>query len=140
MAHLIQLIMREASVLSSQLQKFPMEGREQPRLDLRSVLQLMAFVRPYVKRLLGQVAGITFFVGQAQGKSIQGGIIEADQTLKVQFIHHILSYQIGAIGWQFVPAPCYKAAFHVRSLDRDGAKGEAEFSLFREPLAVLALL
>ena len=58
------------------------QSREQPGFDLRAVAQLMAFARPGVKSLLGQVARVIFISSQAECELIKGGIILAHKQLK----------------------------------------------------------
>src|SRR5438874_10541489 len=103
MADFLQFKMRKTGLLSVQLQKLPVESGKEPGLYFRSVLQLMAFVRPDIERLLRQVAGVAFFAGQAQGKSVECGIIELHQTFEVQLIRHTAFIWMGVTNSQIVP-------------------------------------
>jgi hypothetical protein len=55
--------------------------------ELGGVAQLVAFDDPQVKRLLHQVQRFRFILGQAQGKTIQRGIVPRRQVVLAQVRH-----------------------------------------------------
>ena len=69
-------------------EKEPVQRGEEPRLDLRRLLQLVTFGRPDEEGLLRQVTGITLITRQAQGKTIQRAVMQIDQTLEVHVACH----------------------------------------------------
>src|SRR5207247_8406668 len=81
--YLAPLEVRKPDLPPSLLQEFVIQRREQPRLDFRCIPELMAFTRPGVEGLLGQVARVGFVAGQTERKLVKRGIIPAHKEFKV---------------------------------------------------------
>ena len=65
--------------MTAAVEEKPVEGGEEPRFDLRRIVQLPAFLGPAQKRLLGQIIGISLSRGETVGKSIKALIMAIDE-------------------------------------------------------------
>ena len=72
--------------------KFTIKRGEQPRLDLRIVAEKMPLGGPNREGLLGQIAGVRFIAGQAEGKAIEHGIEAVDNVFEIEGGHGSRTY------------------------------------------------
>jgi hypothetical protein len=64
-------------------QELPVQDGKQPRLDLAAIAQLMAFGRPDIECLLGQIARVGFRACQAEGESVKRFIVAGHYQFKI---------------------------------------------------------
>src|SRR5215468_6251520 len=83
--------------MTTRLQKLPMQGREQPSLDLCRISQLMPFTRPNVKCFLRQIAGVRLVPGEAESKSVKIAVIKLHELFKLRIGGHDPSSRDGSL-------------------------------------------
>jgi hypothetical protein len=94
--------MWKAHVSAAALQKDAMQGRKKPCLGAVLVAQLVAFNRPDIKRLLGEVASVGFGAREAKGKPVKRFIVLLYNALETRASHTLASRMRGMVGL-FVP-------------------------------------
>ena len=77
----------EVVLLSFATEKFPIKRSEKPGLDLRFVAQLMAFLRPKEKGLLGQIGRVGFPAAERERETIEWHVKIFDQLFEVESRH-----------------------------------------------------
>ena len=68
---------------SPRFEERAVERREQPRLDLRDVAQLMSFLRPDVECLLGQIRRVGFRSREAHREPVKRYVMRAHYGFKL---------------------------------------------------------
>src|SRR5579862_1418655 len=64
-------------------QEFPVQDCKQPRLDLATIPQPVAFGRPDIKCLLSKIARVGLHACQAQGESVKRFIVLGHYLFKI---------------------------------------------------------
>jgi hypothetical protein len=62
--------------MTADFEKLPMQCCEKPAFDVRGIFNLVSFVRPDVKGLLGKVGGIDLASGETEAESVKVAVIK----------------------------------------------------------------
>ena len=79
---LLQLMVGKPGLPSPRFKERAVQRREQPRLDLRPVAQLMSFRRPDVERVLGQIPRVGFRSREAHRESVKRFVVLVHNRFK----------------------------------------------------------
>ena len=87
MADRVKFLVREAGLAAARSEEGAVEGGEQPGFRFRAVSQLVAFGRPHVEGVLGQVAGFMLSLGEAEREAVERLVEPLDQLFKFLIVH-----------------------------------------------------